>query len=154
MISPCLLLMAFPYKYCADFGGTWVTTCAIVHFSHQIQLYLVLILFLLLQCFCSYLWFWSIWNTFLFVIQSSWCTYTSIFIQVGIPIAAGVLFPINGTVLTPSIAGALMGLSSIGVMTNSLLLRFKFSSKQKQIHSISPKTKIHVAQNQKTNHPY
>jgi len=95
----------------------------------------------------------------IFVIQLSWCNYTSIFIQVGIPIAAGVLFPINGTVLTPSIAGALMGLSSIGVMTNSLLLRFKFSSKQKQIHGTSPKTKIHVdsdlaQQNQKTNHPY
>lgn len=84
--------------------------------------------------------------------QNLWWAF--IYNIVGIPIAAGVLFPINGTVLTPSIAGALMGLSSIGVMTNSLLLRFKFSSKQKQIHSISPKTKIHVAQNQKTNHPY
>ena len=87
------------------------------------------------------------------------CIYISIFIQVGIPIAAGVLFPINGTILTPSIAGALMGLSSIGVMTNSLLLRFKFSSKQKQIHnSTSPNTKIHVRSdlaqhNQKTSRP-
>lgn len=50
---------------------------------------------------------------------------------VGIPIAAGVLLPVTGTMLTPSIAGALMGLSSIGVMANSLLLRLKFSSKQK-----------------------
>ncbi|XWS54504.1 hypothetical protein CRYUN_Cryun10bG0095200 [Craigia yunnanensis] len=41
---------------------------------------------------------------------------------VGIPIAAGMLLPVNGTMLTPSTAGALMGLSSIGVMTNSLLL--------------------------------
>ncbi|TKY59502.1 Copper-transporting ATPase PAA1 [Spatholobus suberectus] len=89
--------------------------------------------------------------------QNLWWAF--IYNIVGIPIAAGVLFPINGTVLTPSIAGALMGLSSIGVMTNSLLLRFKFSSKQKQIHSTSPKTKIHVdsdlaQQNWKTNHPY
>ncbi|KAL2647053.1 hypothetical protein AAZX31_05G108000 [Glycine max] len=89
--------------------------------------------------------------------QNLWWAF--IYNIVGIPIAAGVLFPINGTVLTPSIAGALMGLSSIGVMTNSLLLRFKFSSKQKQIHGTSPKTKIHVdsdlaQQNQKTNHPY
>ncbi|KAK4564039.1 hypothetical protein RGQ29_006220 [Quercus rubra] len=53
---------------------------------------------------------------------------------VGIPIAAGMLLPVTGTMLTPSIAGALMGLSSIGVMANSLLLRFKFSSKQKQIN--------------------
>ncbi|KAF9623758.1 hypothetical protein IFM89_005265 [Coptis chinensis] len=52
---------------------------------------------------------------------------------VGLPIAAGLLLPVTGTMLTPSIAGALMGLSSIGVMTNSLLLRLKFASKQKQI---------------------
>lgn len=87
------------------------------------------------------------------------CNYTSIIIQVGIPIAAGVLFPVNGTMLTPSIAGALMGLSSIGVMTNSLLLRFKFSSKQKQILDMLPKTKIHVdsdrtPQNQKMKYKY
>ncbi|CDO97451.1 unnamed protein product [Coffea canephora] len=51
----------------------------------------------------------------------------------GIPIAAGALLPVTGTMLTPSIAGALMGLSSIGVMTNSLLLRFKYSSREKEI---------------------
>ncbi|XP_052193142.1 copper-transporting ATPase PAA1, chloroplastic isoform X2 [Diospyros lotus] len=50
--------------------------------------------------------------------------------MVGIPIAAGMMLPVTGTMLTPSIAGALMGLSSIGVMTNSLLLRLKFTSKQ------------------------
>ncbi|GAB2247183.1 hypothetical protein Droror1_Dr00007065 [Drosera rotundifolia] len=49
---------------------------------------------------------------------------------IGIPIASGVLLPFTGTMLTPSIAGALMGLSSVGVMTNSLLLRLKFSSSQ------------------------
>ncbi|GMH21062.1 hypothetical protein Nepgr_022904 [Nepenthes gracilis] len=48
---------------------------------------------------------------------------------VGIPLAAGVFLPITGTMLTPSIAGALMGFSSLGVMTNSLLLRLRFSSK-------------------------
>ncbi|KAL3620933.1 Polyamine N-acetyltransferase 1 [Castilleja foliolosa] len=46
---------------------------------------------------------------------------------IGIPVAAGALLPVNGTMLSPSIAGALMGLSSIGVMTNSLLLRIKFT---------------------------
>ncbi|XP_022141099.1 copper-transporting ATPase PAA1, chloroplastic isoform X1 [Momordica charantia] len=51
---------------------------------------------------------------------------------VGIPIAAGVLLPITGTILTPSIAGALMGLSSIGVMANSLLLRLRFSQNRKK----------------------
>ncbi|MED6170352.1 Polyamine N-acetyltransferase 1 [Stylosanthes scabra] len=74
--------------------------------------------------------------------QNLWWAF--IYNIVGIPIAAGVLFPINGTMLTPSIAGALMGLSSIGVMTNSLLLRFRFSEKQKQIHDMLPKTKIYI----------
>ncbi|KAG6789069.1 hypothetical protein POTOM_005153 [Populus tomentosa] len=78
---------------------------------------------------------------------------------VGIPIAAGMLLPVNGTVLTPSIAGALMGLSSIGVMTNSLLLRFKFSLKQKKVYGASPNTKIDVDsvllyQKEKTKQPY
>ncbi|KAF3785599.1 Copper-transporting ATPase [Nymphaea thermarum] len=46
--------------------------------------------------------------------------------QVGLPIAAGLLLPFNGPMLTPSIAGALMGLSSVCVMANSLLLRIKY----------------------------
>lgn len=57
--------------------------------------------------------------------------------QVGIPIAAGTLLPVTGLMLTPSIAGALMGLSSIGVMTNSLLLRFRFTSQQKKLNGSS-----------------
>lgn len=52
---------------------------------------------------------------------------------VGLPIAAGALLPVTGTILTPSIAGALMGFSSVGVMANSLLLRVKLSSRQKPI---------------------
>ncbi|TYJ44007.1 hypothetical protein E1A91_A03G191900v1 [Gossypium mustelinum] len=56
---------------------------------------------------------------------------------VGIPIAAGTLLPLTGTMLTPSIAGALMGLSSIGVVTNSLLLRFRFSLQQQQAYRSS-----------------
>ncbi|BFG41147.1 hypothetical protein CerSpe_274210 [Prunus speciosa] len=60
---------------------------------------------------------------------------------VGLPIAAGVLLPVTGTMLTPSIAGALMGLSSVGVMANSLFLRYKFSSKQGVIYSGSAHTK-------------
>ncbi|OEL31672.1 Copper-transporting ATPase PAA1, chloroplastic [Dichanthelium oligosanthes] len=51
--------------------------------------------------------------------------------QVGLPIAAGALLPVTGTILTPSIAGALMGFSSVGVMANSLLLRVRLSSRQK-----------------------
>ena len=44
---------------------------------------------------------------------------------VGIPIAAGALLPAYGLSLTPSVAGAIMGFSSLGVMGNSLLLRMK-----------------------------
>ncbi|MQL78141.1 hypothetical protein Taro_010548 [Colocasia esculenta] len=55
---------------------------------------------------------------------------------VGIPVAAGLLLPVTGTILTPSIAGALMGLSSIGVMANSLLLRIRVGSKWKLNHKL------------------
>ncbi|MEI6816887.1 MAG: heavy metal translocating P-type ATPase [Bacteroidota bacterium] len=44
---------------------------------------------------------------------------------IGIPIAAGVLYPINGFLLNPMIAGAAMALSSVSVMSNSLWLKFK-----------------------------
>ncbi|NEO97760.1 MAG: copper-translocating P-type ATPase [Symploca sp. SIO2E9] len=44
----------------------------------------------------------------------------------GIPAAAGALLPSFGIVLNPSAAGALMALSSVSVVTNSLLLRRTF----------------------------
>jgi Cu+-exporting ATPase len=42
---------------------------------------------------------------------------------IGIPIAAGVFFPIFGWVLSPMIASAAMSLSSVSVITNALRLR-------------------------------
>jgi len=42
---------------------------------------------------------------------------------IGIPIAAGVLFPVTGLMLSPVIASAAMALSSVSVVMNSLRLR-------------------------------
>uniref|UniRef100_A0A7I4BBQ6 P-type ATPase A domain-containing protein n=1 Tax=Physcomitrium patens TaxID=3218 RepID=A0A7I4BBQ6_PHYPA len=57
--------------------------------------------------------------------QNLWWAF--IYNIVGLPLAAGALLPSANIMLTPSIAGALMGISSLGVMANSLLLQLEFS---------------------------
>ncbi|MND01945.1 Copper-transporting P-type ATPase [compost metagenome] len=41
----------------------------------------------------------------------------------GIPLAAGVLYPFFGILLSPIFAGAAMAMSSVSVVTNALRLR-------------------------------
>ena len=41
---------------------------------------------------------------------------------VGIPIAAGLLYPWTGTLLNPAIAAVAMAMSSVSVVSNSLLM--------------------------------
>jgi Cu+-exporting ATPase len=49
--------------------------------------------------------------------------FAFIYNAVGIPIAAGLLYPFFGLLLSPMIAGAAMSLSSVSVIGNALRLR-------------------------------
>jgi Cu+-exporting ATPase len=49
--------------------------------------------------------------------------FSFIFNAAGVPIAAGVLYPAFGILLSPIIAGAAMAFSSVAVIGNSLRLR-------------------------------
>jgi Cu+-exporting ATPase len=49
--------------------------------------------------------------------------FAFIYNSVGVPIAAGVLYPVFGILLSPVIAAAAMSFSSVSVIANSLRLR-------------------------------
>jgi Cu+-exporting ATPase len=49
--------------------------------------------------------------------------FAFVYNSLGVPIAAGVLYPFFGLLLSPILAAAAMSLSSVSVITNSLRLR-------------------------------
>jgi Cu+-exporting ATPase len=49
--------------------------------------------------------------------------FAFIYNSVGVPVAAGILYPFFGVLLSPIIAAAAMSLSSVSVISNSLRLR-------------------------------
>jgi Cu+-exporting ATPase len=49
--------------------------------------------------------------------------FAFVYNALGVPIAAGVLYPIFGILLSPMIAAAAMSLSSVSVIGNALRLR-------------------------------
>jgi len=51
--------------------------------------------------------------------------FAFIYNAIGVPIAAGVLYPVFGIVLSPMIAALAMSLSSVSVVSNALRLRAK-----------------------------
>lgn len=51
--------------------------------------------------------------------------FAFIYNVVGIPIAAGLLYPVWGLLLSPMLAAAAMSLSSVSVIANALRLRWQ-----------------------------
>ena len=55
--------------------------------------------------------------------QNLWFAF--VYNSLGVPLAAGLLFPLNGLLLSPMVAALAMSLSSASVITNALRLRGK-----------------------------
>ena len=53
---------------------------------------------------------------------------------IAVPVAAGILYPINGFLLNPMIGGIAMAFSSVSVVGNSLLLKRKKIGEETEIH--------------------
>jgi Cu+-exporting ATPase len=49
--------------------------------------------------------------------------FAFVYNSLGVPIAAGVLYPVSGLLLSPMIAAAAMSFSSVSVISNALRLR-------------------------------
>lgn len=56
---------------------------------------------------------------------------------IGIPLAAGALLPSLGIALNPAAAGGMMAFSSVAVVSNSLLLRTQYTSKDHSTDKLS-----------------
>ena len=67
--------------------------------------------------------------------------------SVGIPVAAGVLYPVLGLLLNPMIAAACMSLSSVCVVSNALRLRL-WKPKTKPVPSAAGTAAEHIADNE------